>query len=113
MAGVRFQNMGTEIIVITIANIYVFGYSVLIKLGWFLLVKFGVINSGFGIVYKCHAVLIAVLALAPSLYFLWAISGSYGFSIGYISIIQAPIILLTLLVLMNFRAWKNLTRPLN
>lgn len=101
---VRFQKMGIEIIVITIANLWVFGYAILIRSGRFLLEKIGMINSDLGVFYKYHAVLVGVLALIPSLYFLWAISGSYGFTIGYILIIQTPIILLTLLVLMGFKS---------
>ena len=101
--------MGTEIVVITIVNLWVFGYSILVKLGRFLLVKTGVVNSELGVVYKIHAIFVGILALAPSLSFLWAISATYEFAIGYILIIQTPIILLTLLVLMDFSAWKNLT----
>jgi hypothetical protein len=99
--------MGTEIIVITIANLWVFGYSVLIRFGRFILVKAGAIDSGLGILYKRHAAFVGVLALIPSLYFLWEISADYGFAIMYILIIQTPIILLTLWVLMGFSAWMN------
>jgi len=106
----RFSDMGTEIIVITLANLCVLAYSLLIKAIRLVLVKFEFLKPELSTIYKYHAVLVLLLALIPSLSFLWVISSDYDFAIGYILIIQTPIIILTLGVIMSFGAWKNLTR---
>ncbi|RXJ72742.1 hypothetical protein CS022_13990 [Veronia nyctiphanis] len=102
--------MGTEIIVITIANLLITAYALVVRIIHFTLVKTGVVHSDPGLAYKTHAVVILCLALLPSLAFLWVISADYVFAIGYILIIQLPIILLTMWLLMSFSAWKNITR---
>ena len=104
--------MGTEIIVITIANLWLMAYALVVRIIQFALVKAGVVDTDLGLLYKAHAVVISFLALLPSLAFLWAISADYGFAIGYILIIQLPIILLTMWILMSASAWKNITSQL-
>jgi hypothetical protein len=101
--------MGTEIIAITFANLCILGYSLLIRVFRLAMVKFGFSRPELGTIYKYHAVFVLLLALLPSISFLWAISSDYGFAVGYILIIQTPIMLLTLWAIMSFGAWKNLT----
>jgi hypothetical protein len=101
--------MGTEIIAISIANLWLMAYALVVRLVRFTLVKVGVVQSGLGVLYKAHAVVIFSLALLPSLAFLWAISADYSFAIGYILIIQLPIIVLNMWFLMPASAWKNIT----
>ena len=104
--------MGTEIIVITIANLWLMAYALVVRLIRFILVKASIVHSDLGILYKAHAVVIFIMGLLPSLAFLWAISDDYSFAIGYILIIQLPIFLLTMWFLMSLSSWKNITSQL-
>ena len=101
--------MGTEIIVISIFQLWVFTYSVVVRLLRFIAVKTGLIEPEMKVVYTVHAVIVFFIALLPSLLFLWAISDDYSFALGYIVVIQIPIILVTLVILMPLKKWKNLT----
>ncbi len=101
--------MGTEIIVITIFQLWVFSYSVLVRVLRAVAVKTGIIEPEIKLAYKIHAAVLFVVSLLPSLSFLWAISDDYSFAIGYIVVIQLPIILVTLVTLMPLKEWKNLT----
>lgn len=104
--------MGTEIIVITIANLALLAYSLAVRLVRFILEKVSVVKPEFGSAYEIHAVIVFGLTLLPSLSFLWTISADHGFAVRYILIIQLPIILVNLWVLMSFSAWKNITSQL-
>ena len=104
--------MGTEIVVITIANLWLMAYTLVLRAVRFMLIKAGIAHSDIGILYKCHAVAVFSLSLLPSLAFLWAISDDYSFAMGYILIIQLPIILLTMWLLMSAAAWKNIISQL-
>lgn len=101
--------MGTEIIVITIFQLWVFCYTAIVRLFRAGAIKTGIIEPEIKRAYKIHAAVLFVITLFPSLSFLWAISADYGFAIGYIVVIQLPIILLTLVILMPLKEWKNLT----
>jgi len=101
--------MGTEIIVITIFQLWIFAYSVAVRLLRLIAVKAGIVGSEMKLPYISHSAIVFILALLPSLLFLWAISDDYGFAIGYIVVIQLPIILATLVTLMPLKKWKNLT----
>lgn len=104
--------MGTEIVVITIANLWLMAYALVVRVVRFILVKSGMAHSDLGVLYKSHAVAVFSLSLLPALAFLWAISDDYSFAISYILIIQLPIILLTMWLLMPAAAWKNITSQL-
>ena len=104
--------MGAEIIVITIFQLWIAAYASLVRIVRFFAVKAGVIETAKGSFYKLHAVVVFIIALLPSLSFLWAISDDYDFAIGYILVIQTPIIFLTLWVLMAVHEWSNLTNQL-
>ncbi len=105
--------MGTEIIVITIFQLLILSYSVFVRLSRFIAVKFGWIKEEIKSVYTAHSVIVFIIALLPSLAFLWAISDDYSFALIYIMIIQVPVIVLTLVVLMPLSKWKNLTSLLS
>ena len=55
--------MGTEIIVITIANLALLAYSLVVRLVRFILGRAGVMKAELGSAYKFHAVVIFVLTL--------------------------------------------------
>ena len=102
--------MGTEIVFITIWQLCIMVYSVFVRLVRFAVTKSLIVQEQMHPIYKYHAVFILIISLLPSLLFLWAISDDYSFVMGYILIIQTPIILLTLWLLMPLRNWLNLTK---
>lgn len=104
--------MGTEIVVITIANLWLMAYALVIRLVRALLGRGGIIRSDLGIVYKSHATIISSLSLLPSFAFLWAISDDYSVAILYILVIQLPIMLLTMWFFMPVATWKNIISQL-
>ena len=101
--------MGTEIIVISIANLWILCYSITVRLFQLFLFKLGVLESQYGRLYRSQAAVAGVFSLLPSIYFLASISSDYRFAVTYIAILQVPLISLTLLVLMPLKFWKNLT----
>jgi len=102
--------MGTEIVIITMWQLCILVYSVVVRIVRLAVTKKLIVQQQMHPVYKYHAVFVLIISLLPSLLFLWAISDDYGFVIGYILIIQTPIILFTLWALMPLCNWLNLTK---
>jgi hypothetical protein len=101
--------MGSEILIISIANLFILAYSLVVRVTRFALVKTNVIEAKYGDTYRIHSVLVGILTFLPSTWFLIVISDSYEFVLKFIVVIQLPIVLVTLVVLMPPSAWRNLT----
>ena len=100
--------MGTEIVAITIANLYVFTCVAIIRMLRMILGKCGKITSDYGELYKSYAICVALLAFSPSIALVLIISANYDFAVQYIAIIHVPIVLLTLWILMPLSEWKEM-----
>lgn len=101
--------MGTEIIAMSIAQIFLLLYSIAIRGIHFAVGRFREESGSFGVIYKSHAALVVLISILIPLSWLYAISSDYGFSIKYILLLQVPLIVLTAFSLMGVSAWSNLT----
>jgi hypothetical protein len=101
--------MGTEIIIITIFQLLLLGYALAVYIVRFLVVKIlGAQQYGFA--HKINSVTVLFLSLGIIIWWFFAISGNYQFSLGYVLIIQFPLILITVRLLLPFSLWVSLTK---
>lgn len=102
--------MGTEIIVITIAQVLILAYSLGISVARFFMIRLSYMAADYGFIYKLNAVLVLVLSLGIIAWWLYAISAGYKFSLMYILVIHTPLILISVRLLMPFNRWLSLTK---
>lgn len=93
--------MGTEIIVISIAQLFILLYSLVVRGIHCAVSKVFRMDGTFGHIYKLNAVLIVVVSILIPVYWLYEISANYGFSVMYIMFLQVPLIVLTAFLLMG------------
>ena len=100
--------MGTEIVVTTIAHLLLLTYSVSIRVAHYVFRRHRVNGIEFGMLYKILSLVILLLSLFIPAAWLFAISDTYEFSVGYMVFINLPIIILCILALMPIAEYKNI-----
>jgi len=105
--GIR---MGTEIIVITIWQLLLLAYSLIVLIFRFIAIKLDLLSDGYGLIYKINSVAVLLLSVSIVVWWFLAISANYKFSLGYVLIVQLPLILISVRLLLPFSQWVSLTK---